>query len=86
MGKCDKLLQKARSSANNLRFDELCKLAECYGWVSIRQAGSHCMYENDALDITQGRMQNFQDVNGKAKPYQVRQLLAALEFLGENAD
>jgi hypothetical protein len=44
------------------------------------------MYENDALDITQGRMQNFQDVNGKAKPYQVRQLLAALEFLGENAD
>ena len=86
MSKCDKLLVKARASAKNLRFDDLCKLAECYGWVATRQDGSHCMYENDELDMTQGRMQNFQNVHGNAKPYQVKQLLNAIEVVESNAE
>lgn len=83
MSKCQKLLSKAQNSAKNFRFAELCRLAECYGWVFIRQDGSHKIYENSELDITQGRMQNFQDVNGQAKPYQVKQLLAAIELCKE---
>jgi hypothetical protein len=86
MGNCDKLLLKARASAKNFRFDDLCKLAECYGWVATRREGSHCMYENDKLDMAQGRMQNFQSVRGEAKPYQVKQLLNAIEVLDTNAE
>lgn len=85
MSKCDKFLAKARSSAKNFRFDDLCKLAECFGWLATRQKSSHCMYENDTLDSTQGRMQNFQSVKGEAKPYQVKQLLDAIENLEKNA-
>ena len=33
MGNRRKLLQKARNSPSNLRFTEICKLAEDYGWV-----------------------------------------------------
>ena len=83
MSKCQKLLSKAKNSAKNFRFADLCKLAECYGWVFDRKDGSHTIYENSELDLTQGRMQNFQEVNGEAKQYQVKQLLAAIEFCKE---
>lgn len=84
MSKCQKLLQKAKNSANNFRFVELCKLAECYGWILRNQEGSHLIYKNDQLEITQGCRQTFQNDNGKAVPYQVKQLLNAIEFLEEN--
>lgn len=76
--RCQKLLEKAEKSAKNLRYSDLRKLAECFGWVFIRQDASHQMYENSELDHTQGRLQNFQNVKGQAKPYQVRQLLSAI--------
>lgn len=81
MSKCEKLLSKAKESANNFRFADLCKLAECYGWTFKNQDGSHLIYKNANLDITQGCRQTFQNENGKAKPYQVRQLLNAIENL-----
>ena len=81
MANCDKLLQKAKYSANNLSFQEICDLAKCYGWIFRRQTGSHRMYANPKLASHQGRVQNFQDLKGKAKPYQVKQLLKAIELL-----
>lgn len=78
MSNCHKLHELAQQSAANIRFDDLCSLAECYGWEFKRQRGSHKLYENKRLTLEQGRMMNFQNVNGKAKPYQVRQLLAAI--------
>lgn len=81
MDKCQKLLQKAQRSPKNLRFDELCNLAVCYGWVLKRQSGSHWIYENERLAPEDGRVMNFQSDNGKAKPYQVKQLLNAIENL-----
>lgn len=86
MSRCSKLLAKAQASAKNFRFEDLCKLAECFGWIATRQEGSHCMYENHALDLTLGRKQNFQSVNGEAKPYQVKQLLDAIENLEKDAE
>lgn len=83
MKKCQRLLTKAKNSAANIRFGGLCQLAECYGWIFVRQEGSHRMYENPKLDITLGRMMNFQNDKGKAKPYQVRQLLNAIDNLDE---
>lgn len=82
MAKCKKLLEKAKHSPNNLRFNELCKLAECYGWVFDRQNGtSHAIYLHPALGNTSGALMNFQDDSGKAKRGQIRQLLNAIQEL-----
>ena len=82
MSKCEKLLEKAKSSPNNLRFTELCKLAECYGFDFRRQDGtSHRIYSHTLLHSSAGGHQNFQDDGGKAVPYQVRQLLRAIDAL-----
>jgi hypothetical protein len=81
MSRCDKILEKAKNSPNNLSFDELCYLAECNGFIWQRTSGSHNIYENSNLLPEQNRNLNFQNVNGKAKPYQVKQLLRAIEYL-----
>ncbi len=80
MGKCEKLLAKAQQSPRNLRFEELCRLAECHGWEFKRQNGSHKIYANPSLSSDEGRRMNFQpDNNGMAKDYQIVQLLDAIE-------
>ncbi len=79
MAKCEKLLRKARNSPGNLRFEELCSLAECYGWERVGGSGSHRVYMNPALGNSVGSMMNFQSAKGTAKPYQVRQLLNAID-------
>ncbi len=81
MSKCDKLLEKANNSPNNFSFDEICQLAECYGFQYQRKSGSHQIYEHPNLKIEQNRLMNFQNFKGKAKPYQVKQLLRAIFYL-----
>ena len=75
--RCEDLLARARRSPGGLRFSELCRLAECFGWELVRQRGSHVIYKR------RGTMQlmSFQNDRGRAKPYQVRQLLAAIDEL-----
>ena len=81
MAKCNKLLEKARNSPNNLRIEHACALAECYGWIAVGGEGSHRVYMNPNLGNSPGSMMNFQSKKGKAKPYQVRKLLDAIEGL-----
>lgn len=76
MGKKEKLFRKACNSPNNLSFDELCTLAKQVGFIYKNSSGDHDIYKHP-----DGGMMNFQPVNGKAKPYQVRQLLV---FIDEN--
>lgn len=76
MGRYEKLLQRAIDAPGNLRFTDLCKLAEMAGFIFDRAAGSHRIYKHQA-----GSMMNFQDVNGQAKPYQVRQLIDFIRTL-----
>lgn len=72
MGKCSKLLEKARNSAANLTFKELRGLAECYGFQLARTKGSHHIYKapdgQETVNLQESR-------DGKAKVYQVRQVL-----------
>jgi hypothetical protein len=75
MSKCDKLLKRARQAPKGVRFKELCALAECYGFVFARHEGSHHVYKHPTFR----RIMDFQNDNGQAKPYQVRQLLEAIE-------
>jgi hypothetical protein len=82
MAKREKLREKAQNCPHNLRFSEICKLAESYGWIFERQEGtSHSIYLHPLLGSTPGAMMNFQDKNGKAKSYQVKQLLIAIEII-----
>jgi HicA toxin of bacterial toxin-antitoxin, len=78
MPSCRSLLEVAKTNPAGLRFSELCKLAECFGWELARQRGSHRLYKRTGTM----QMMNFQDVGGNAKEYQVRQLLVAIDELG----
>ena len=68
----EKLLSKARNNPMGLRFSELQLLCEAVGMTLVRTKGSHFIYQrkNPAFILS---IQNMPD--GKAKPYQVRQLL-----------
>ena len=68
-------LRSARGNPSGLRFSELSKLAEAFGFVFQRQKGSHRIYTHD--DIRQ--IMIFQNAHGKAKAYQVRQLLDCID-------
>jgi predicted RNA binding protein YcfA (HicA-like mRNA interferase family) len=70
-----KLLQKALSSPANLRFDEACGLARAFGFHLSPESGSHHIFAHQNVR----ELVNLQEVRGKAKPYQVRQLLALVE-------
>ena len=58
-----------------MRFVELCSLAKAFGYRLDRVKGSHHIFEHPGA----ARPLNIQNVKGKAKPYQVRQLLRDVE-------
>jgi len=76
MGNLKKLFQKAISKPNNLSFEDACSLAECIGFEFKRQKGDHKIFKNPKL---KNEIINLQNVSGKAKPYQVKQLLKIIE-------
>ena len=69
------LLQKALSSPANLRFEEACALARAFGFHLSRVRGSHHIFAHPGVR----ELVNLHEVKGKAKPYQVKQLLALVE-------
>ena len=70
-----KLLQKALDSPQSLRFSEVLKLAEAFGFQLDRISGSHHILKCSAIP----EILNLQNVRGMAKPYQVRQLIKLVE-------
>lgn len=62
-----KLLRKALTTPNNLRFAEIMNLAEAFGFRVTRTSGSHHIYTHPRVR----ELVNLQEVKGKAKPYQV---------------
>jgi hypothetical protein len=78
MATCRSLLEAAQGNPAGVRFTELCQLAECFGWEFARQKGDHRLYKRSGTK----QLMNFQDSDGKAKVYQVRQLLAVIDDLG----
>jgi predicted RNA binding protein YcfA (HicA-like mRNA interferase family) len=70
-----KLLQKALSNPQNLRFKEMIALIELFGFRLSRVKGSHHIFVHPDVQ----ELINIQDVGGQAKPYQVRQFLKLVE-------
>jgi predicted RNA binding protein YcfA (HicA-like mRNA interferase family) len=70
-----KLLQKALSGSANIRFGDLVRLVEAFGFRLSRKTGSHHIFVHPGVD----ELVNLQEVDGKAKPYQIRQFLRLVE-------
>jgi len=70
-----KLLRKLLSRSKNVRFSEVVACAEAFGFRLDRVSGSHHIFVH--ADVPE--LINLQDVKGKAKPYQIKQLLQTIE-------
>ena len=70
-----KLLQKLLSCSKGIRFSEAVTCAESFGFRLARINGSHHIFVHP--DVSE--LINLQNVKGKAKPYQVKQLLEIIE-------
>jgi hypothetical protein len=75
VSKIEKLLAKANNNPDNIRFQEICNLAEYFGFKLKGGRGSHKVYSRKGIK----EILTFQEVGGMAKPYQVRQLLDIIE-------
>ncbi len=83
MGKLDKLLAKILSgtSDTNLSFSELCNILQNLGFEQRIRGDHHIYTRHDIEEII-----NLQPKNGKAKPYQVKQvrhIILRYELSGE---
>jgi hypothetical protein len=70
-----KLLQKLLSGTKNIRFSEAVAGAEMFEFRLERINSSHHIFIHPEV----AELINLQDVKGKAKPYQVKQLLQLIE-------
>jgi predicted RNA binding protein YcfA (HicA-like mRNA interferase family) len=76
--KKSRLFEELKKNPRNIRFERLCNIAEAFGFSFRGGRGSHRIYVRD--DVYE--LLNFQNVGGKAKPYQVRQLIKVIEKHG----
>ena len=70
-----KLLSRVLASSANVRFGDMQRLVEAFGFRLLRVSGSHHIYGRSGL-VEQVNLQN---VAGQAKPYQIRQFLKLVE-------
>ena len=70
-----KLLQKLLSGSKNIRFSDAVACVEAFGFVLSRVNGSHHIFIHPGVS----ELINLQNVDGKAKPYQLRQFLQIVE-------
>ena len=76
MAKVDKILKQIKANPKNVRFADLCNICEHY-FGSPRQSGSsHKVYKTPWQGDPRVNIQNYK---GKAKAYQVKQVLKAIE-------
>ncbi|MHB9030063.1 MAG: type II toxin-antitoxin system HicA family toxin [Candidatus Latescibacterota bacterium] len=70
-----KLLEKLSEGRQNIQFTDAVACAEAFGFHLARISGSHHIF----IHTNVSEPINLQNVNGKANPYQVKQLLRLIE-------
>ncbi|MFJ2367989.1 toxin HicA [Microbacterium sp. NPDC087665] len=80
MARIEKLLTQMRDSAVGIRFADLAKVCDHYFGEPRQQGTSHRVYR---MPWQGDPRVNIQNDHGTAKPYQVRQVLAAIEKIEE---
>jgi hypothetical protein len=73
-----RLLDALRENPNDVRFADLAKLCDAYFGEPRHKATSHRIYRTPWPGDPRVNVQN---AKGKAKPYQVRQVIKAIEKL-----
>jgi len=80
MANVQDILAQMRRTPKSIGFNDLCKVCESYFGQARQSGSSHRVYKTP----WQGDPRvNIQNAKGKAKPYQVRQVLQAIERLEE---
>jgi hypothetical protein len=83
MPSIDKILTEMRNNPKSISFTDLCKICDEY-FGSPRQSGSsHRVYK---MPWSGDPRVNIQNAKGKAKPYQVKQVLKAIDKLEDHHD
>lgn len=75
-----KLLAEMRQNPKGVRFADAQKVAEAF-FGEPRTVGSHCVYKTPWPGDPRINLQKAND--GKAKAYQIKQLLAAIDLLNQ---
>jgi predicted RNA binding protein YcfA (HicA-like mRNA interferase family) len=76
MARRRQLLRRLTSGqVHNVTFSDLTDLARGLGFQLVRTRGSHHIFQHPNVR----ELINLQDVQGEAKPYQIRQLLRVTE-------
>ncbi len=77
------LVAQMRHNPKGIRFNELCKVCDYYFGKPRQSGSSHRVYKTPWPGDPRVNIQNEQ---GKAKAYQVRQVLKAIDRLEEQRD
>lgn len=78
MSKVNQILEQMRQSPNGIRFADLCRVCDYFFGEARQRKSSHRVYKTP----WQGDPRvNIQNAKGKAKSYQVKQILKAIERL-----
>lgn len=83
MKKIEKILKRMRKNPADIRYSDLCNICDFYFGAARQQSSSHRVYK---MPWQGDPRVNIQDDKGKAKFYQVRQVLRAIERLEEEND
>ncbi len=81
MAAIDDIVAKMKRNPKGIRFNDLCKVCEHYFGKPRTSGTSHRVYRTPWLGDPRVNIQN---AKGKAKAYQVRQVLWAIERLEKN--
>jgi hypothetical protein len=79
MSTVEKILEQMRTEPANVRFSEIQRVCETYFGKPRQNGSSHAIYKTPWPGNPRVNIQNNK---GKAKAYQVRQVLLAIERLG----
>ncbi|MEW6618501.1 MAG: toxin HicA [bacterium] len=78
MAKVEEIITRMKRNPNDIRFSELCKVCNYYFGKSRQSSSSHRVYKTP----WQGNPRiNIQNNKGKAKTYQIKQVILAIERL-----
>jgi hypothetical protein len=78
MAGVDEILRRMQQNAKGIRFADLCKVCEHYFGAPRQNASSHRVYKTPWRGDPRVNIQN---AKGKAKAYQVKQVLGAIRRL-----
>lgn len=80
MANIDSILDRMKNNPKSVKFSDLCKVCDFYLGSPRQQGSSHRVYKTP---WTGDPRVNIQNSSGQAKPYQVKQVLQAIERIKE---